>query len=126
MPSRASVSSWPLLTGCAATLASVAVAVIVALSFSAPIAMMGTTIPLVRSEYAWLSILGWILTPVVVIACYGWDVISQRNALRRDRNIVLRREWTRVLLILSGVGILIGAWHILNISVPLSEWLGLA
>jgi len=114
------------MVGGVATAASIAIALLVATGFSAPIALMGMTLPLVRSEYAWLSILGWVLTPVVVIAAYGWDVISQRNGLRRNRNIVLRRRWTLALLFLCGAGILIGAWHILNISVPLSEWLGVS
>nr|BFF08925.1 hypothetical protein GCM10025699_02280 [Microbacterium flavescens] len=124
--SHASVSPWPVIFGCAATAASLIIAVLVAVFLSAPSTGLGIEIPIVRSEYAWLSLLGWLLTPVAVIACYGWDVIGQRNGLRRNRDIVLQPAWTTVLLTLSGVGILIGVWHILNLSVPLSEWMGFA
>lgn len=128
MPGRspASVSPLPVIAGSAATASSLVIAVAVAFFLSAPSTGFGVPIPLVRSDYAWLSLVGWLLTPVAVIACYGWDLIGQRNGLRRNRDIVLHPTWTTVLLALSGIGIVIGVWHILNLSVPLSEWMGLA
>jgi purine-cytosine permease-like protein len=107
-------------------LVSVVLAVAVVLTASAPIAFLGVPFPLVRAEAFWMSLLGYLLTPIVVIACYGWDVVSQRNGLRANRNFDIRPRWTRLLLWLSGFSIVVGAWHILNLSVPLSEWLGLS
>ena len=67
------------------------------------------------------SFIGYLLTPVVVIACYGWDAIGQRNALRANRNFVPKPAWTRALLWTAGASVLVGAWHVLNLSVPCSR-----
>jgi len=76
---------------------------------------------LVKPGMWWLSFIGYLLTPVVVIACYGWDAIGQRNALRLNRNFVPKPAWTRVLLWTAGVSIVAGAWHVLNLSVGIID-----
>ncbi|GAA2009029.1 hypothetical protein [Microbacterium ulmi] len=125
-PARAGASSLPLIVGSAALAVSVAIAVVVAIAASGPVAVLGIPVPLVRSDAFWLSLVGYLLTPFVVVACYGWDVLAQRDGLRANRNFVVRPAWTRRLLWLAGAGILVGLWHILNLSVPLSEWMGFA
>jgi len=122
---RATASPLPVIVGASAMLVSVLLAVVVALTASAPIVFL-VPLPLVRAEAFWMSLLGYLLTPIVVIACYGWDALSQRNGLRANRNFDIRPQWTRLLLWLCGFSIIVGAWHILNLSVPLSEWLGLS
>ena len=74
----------------------------------------------------WPSFIGYLLTPVLVIACYGWDAIGQRNGLRANRNFLPKPAWTRTLLWIAGVSVLVGAWHVLNLSVPLSDAWGLS
>ena len=83
-------------------------------------------VPIVTPGMGWLSFIGYALTPVVIIGCYGWDAIGQRNALRGNRNFVPKQAWTRALLWTAGVSVLVGAWHVLNLSVVLSEALRLA
>ncbi|GAA1945606.1 hypothetical protein GCM10009776_04390 [Microbacterium deminutum] len=105
---------------------SLALAVAVLLTASATVNILGIGVPLVTAD-AWpLSFAGYLLTPVVVIGCYGWNAIGQRDGLRRNRNFVLRPGYSNALAWAAGAGILLGAWHVLNLSVPLSEWLGLS
>jgi hypothetical protein len=108
--------------GVAALVVSVGIAVYVGVLESAP-AVLGIELPLVKSNGpGWvLCFIGYLLTPVTVIAAYGWDAIGQRNALRANRNFVPKPSWTRALLWIAGVSVLVGAWHVLNLSVPLSE-----
>lgn len=117
---RAAASPIPLIVGLAAVVASVGLAVYVLVAHSEAVDdLLG--LPLATRNAWWLSFVGYLLTPVTVIACYGWDAISQRNALRANRNFVPKPTWTRALLWAAGVSVLVGAWHILNLSVPLSD-----
>lgn len=122
---RVSASAVPLLAGLTAVGLSIAIAVVVVVGFSATVNIL-VPIPLVTAEASWLSFLGYLLTPVLVVACYGWDTIGQRNGLRANRNFVPKPAWSRALLWLAGISVVVGAWHVLNLSVPLSEWMGLA
>ncbi|MFE1665517.1 hypothetical protein [Microbacterium sp. P02] len=121
-PPRASV--LPLVVGGAAVVASIVLAIIVATSASATVVMLGLPLPLVAADHWSLSLLGYLLTPVAVIACYGWDAVGQRRGRARNRNFVLRPGYSRALTGAAGLGVLLGAWHVLNLSVPLSELLG--
>jgi purine-cytosine permease-like protein len=105
----------------AAVLVSVVLAIVVAVGASTPILFLGIPLPLVTPGSWWLSFIGYLLTPVLVLACYGWDAVGQRNGLRANRNFVLRPTWRRSLQWLTGIAIVVGAWHVLNLSVPLSE-----
>ena len=120
----AAASRLPLWLGVGAVAVSLAIAVVVLLTASAPVQLLGAPVRLVLADDWWLSFIGYVLTPMIVIACYGWDAIAQRNSLRLNRNYVPAPSYTRVLLWLAGAGILLGAWHALNLSVPLSEALG--
>jgi len=119
---RTAASPLPLLVAAGALLVSLVIAVVVAATpASIPIRFLGIPLPLVTSGAWWLSFIGYLLTPVVVLACYGWDAVGQRNGLRANRNFVLRPSWRRGLQWLTGAAIVVGAWHVLNLSVPLSE-----
>ncbi|MFT4229597.1 MAG: hypothetical protein QM602_04835, partial [Microbacterium sp.] len=125
-PARAA-SPLPLLVAGGALGVSVVLALLVALTpASVPIAFLGVPLPLVTAGWWWVSLLGYLLTPVVVLGCYGWDAVGQRNGLRADRNFVLRPSWSRALQWLTGISIAVGAWHVLNLSVPLAEAWGLS
>ncbi len=124
-PSRIVVASpLPLIIAAAAVFVSLVLAAVVLLTSSATVKLLGIGIPLVISGAWWLSFIGYVLTPIVVIGCYGWNAIAQRDGLRRNRNFVLRTGYSRGLAWAAGVGIVLGAWHVLNLAVPLSEWLG--
>ena len=78
---------FPLIVGLAAVVVSIGIAVYVIVA--AQRASAGRPgLPLRDRTLWWLSLVGYLLTPVVVIACYGWDAIGQRNALRANRNFV--------------------------------------
>lgn len=118
----AGASPLPLLIAAGALVLSLVIAVLVAATpASVPILFLAIPLPLVTPAFWWLSLVGYLLTPVAVLACYGWDAVGQRNGLRANRNFVLRPSWRRGLQWLTGAAILVGAWHVLNLSVPLSE-----
>ncbi|HOA86865.1 MAG: hypothetical protein GX871_07500 [Microbacteriaceae bacterium] len=124
---RAEASRVPLLVGAGAVLLSVVLAVLVLVLLSAPAQLFsGVSLPLVSSDSWALSLLGYLLTPLVVILAYGWDVAWQRQARADNRNVVLHPGYTRVLKWLMIAGIVLGAWHVLNLAVPLAEAWGLA
>jgi len=119
---RAGASPLPLLVALVALALSIVIALVVALTpASIPILFLGIPLPLVATGFWWLSFLGYALTPIAVLACYGWDAVGQRNGLRANRDFVLRPSWRRALQWLTGIAIVVGAWHVLNLSVPLSE-----
>lgn len=122
----AGASPLPLVAGAVALAASVMIAIVAEVWASTPAKLVVPGIPLVRGDFWWLSFLGYLLTPIIVIGCYGWDVLSQRNGLRANRDFVLNPRWTRWLLVIVAAAIVVGVWHVLNLSVPVSEWLGFA
>ncbi|MBU4464950.1 MAG: hypothetical protein KKH75_03785 [Actinobacteria bacterium] len=124
--SRVVASAMPVSVGLGAVLVSLGIAVYIAVAATAPVSFFGVPLPLVISEQWWLSLIGYLLTPFTVIACYGWDATLQRNGLRRNRNFVLRPAYRRALVWAVAAGIVLGAWHAINLSVPLSELWGLS
>lgn len=120
-------SPIPLAIGLGALAVSLIIAVVVIAGFSAPVELFaGVPLPLVLAEHWWLSLIGYLLTPLVVIACYGWDVIGQRGGVRRNANFALNARYTSLLRWALWPAVAIGIWHILNLSVPLSEAWGLS
>lgn len=123
---RAEASVLPLIIGAAATLTSLILAIVVLALLSAPAQLFaGLSLPLVSSGGWALNLLGYVLTPLIVILAYGWDVAWQRQARAHNRNVVLHPGYTRVLKWLMIAGIVLGAWHVLNLAVPLAEAWGL-
>ncbi|HPT95208.1 MAG TPA: hypothetical protein PLB94_05655 [Microbacteriaceae bacterium] len=123
---RAVASRLPLLIGAGATTLSLIFAIVVLAFLSAPAQLFaGFSLPLVSSGNWALNLVGYVLTPLVVILCYGWDVAWQRGARAHNRNVVLRPGYTRMLKWLMIIGIVLGAWHVLNLAVPLTEAWGL-
>ncbi|MFT4220172.1 MAG: hypothetical protein QM611_06610, partial [Microbacterium sp.] len=118
---RAAASPWPLIVAAAAFGLSVLLAVVLAATpASDPVRFLGAPLPLVVGGFWWVSLAGYLLTPAVVLACYGWNAVAQRKGLGANRNFVLRPGWSRALRWLAGLSIVVGAWHVLNLSVPLS------
>ena len=124
---RAEASRVPLLVGAGAVLLSIVLAALVLALLSAPAQLFaGLSLPLVSSGGWALSLLGYLLTPLVVILAYGWDVAWQRQARAGNRNVVLRPGYTRAFKWLMIAGLVLGAWHVLNLAVPVAEAWGLA
>ncbi|SMH44544.1 hypothetical protein SAMN06295885_2387 [Rathayibacter oskolensis] len=122
---RRTASPLPLVLGAAGLVASLALAILAASTAAAPVRILGLSLPLVRGTAVWMSVVGYLLTPLLVFLAAGWDLSSQRASTLRDaRHFAPDPRLTRALLWLSGAALLLGAWHVLNISVPVSEWLG--
>jgi hypothetical protein len=66
----------------------------------------------------WWSIVGYALTPLLVVLATGWDAISQMSG-RKDSWFVIRPLFSKLLRIFAGVSLVIGVIHIWRIS----EWL---
>lgn len=126
--SRASASFLPLMIAISALVASVALALTVLLigDASSPIQFGPVPVPLVTVDWFWASATGYVLTPVLTIAAYGWNAKSQRDGLRSNRDFALRPDYTLALTWIAAASLIVGAWHIVNLSVPISEWLGFA
>lgn len=120
-------TAMPLFIGVGSVAVSIVDAVLVLMLVSAPVKVFfGIPMPLVVADAWWLSLLGYVLTPVVVIACYGWDAIAQRAGVRRDVNFSLVTGYSAALRWAVAASVLLGVWHILNLSVPLTESWGLS
>lgn len=123
---RATASPLWLIVGLAAFVASIACAVIVALSLSTPISLLGITLPLASHTGFWLSLTGYLLSPLGVGAATIGDRIAQSRGLAANRNFVLRPGWSTLLRWLLIPAIALGAWHAVNMSVTISELGGAA
>lgn len=114
-------SPVPLIVAVVAVTVSATVAVVVGIAMSAPVIVFGVTLPLVRTEAWGASLLGYVLTPIFAVVCVGWDDIWQRRGRQRDVNFVMRGGYATASRWLAGAAVGIGLWHILNLSIPLSE-----
>jgi hypothetical protein len=79
----------------------------------------GLSFPFADISTLGLSVGGYVLTPAVVFGALVWDRLAQRLGLR-DRNFGLKPQYTVTLQWLAGAGMLLAAWHVLNIAYGLS------
>ncbi|MFT4234095.1 MAG: hypothetical protein QM607_03720 [Microbacterium sp.] len=122
-----SATPVPLIVGAVSFLVSLVLTIWVATSLSAPVRLIGPlTLPLVTPDAWRWSLIGYLLTPFACIICLGLDILLQRGGLSRDPNFITRPVFGVVLRWMAIAGIVLGAWHALNLSVPISEWLAAA
>ncbi|WP_284301800.1 hypothetical protein [Homoserinibacter gongjuensis] len=98
---------------------SLVLAVWTATTASAQPFVGGLSLPFADISTLGLSVGGYVLTPVVVFGALVWDRLAQRLGLR-DRNFGLKPQYTVTLQWLAGAGMLLAAWHVLNIAYGLS------
>ena len=113
----------PAVLGICSLAISAAAVIVVLAQFSARVTLFGVPLPLVSADAWWISLLGYVFA-LGVIPFYGWDLIAQRRGLTRNPNFQ-DLEWAAKALrhMLIWV-ILLCLWHALNLSVPLSEVIG--
>jgi hypothetical protein len=111
-----------MIVGAAAVALSLVLAV-VGLVSSTPtvlIAQPRFSLPLDTTSLWWASLLGYLLTPIVVIGARGWDTVSQRRGLQ-NRNFALKPGYSRVLQVLLVVGCVLALWQLLNLSLAVAN-----
>ena len=120
-------SSAPLVVGGALFAVSLGIAIVLLAVASQPVSIFpGIPLPTVVPELVALSILGYLLAPCVVLMAYMWDRTAQTSGRRRNPEFEFRPWQSTVLRVLVFASMVLGAWHVINIAVPLSEWLGLS
>ena len=67
-----------------------------------------------------LHILGYLLTPIGVVLCLAWDMVSQRQGMH-DINFFPKLKYTKILRILTGVSFVIAWFHIEPIAKAIAE-----
>jgi purine-cytosine permease-like protein len=70
----------------------------------------------------WINVLGYLLTPFLVIACAGIDSVQQRRKSATDTYFLENRGYSKLLRVLSGVSILISIPHINGIATTVAAW----
>lgn len=111
-----------MIVGAAAVVLSLILA-IMGLANSTPtvlIAQPRLSLPLDATSVWWVSLVGYLLTPIVVIGARGWDTVSQRRGLQ-NRNFVLKPGYSMVLQALLIAGCVLAIWQLLNLSLAVAN-----
>lgn len=119
---RDAASPVPLVVGAGAVAVSLVLAII-GLANSVPTVLIPQpriALPLDDTNLWWVSVIGYILTPIVVILARGWDTVSQRHGLQ-NRNFVLKPQYSKLLGILLVVGCVLAVWQLLNVSLAVAD-----
>ena len=103
-------SKLPMLAGIVCALLSVAIIV-----FGAANSWLQSD-----SRETMLHIVGYLLTPIGVVLCLAWDMVSQRQGMH-DINFFPKLKYTKILRILTGVSFLVAWFHIEPIAKAIAE-----
>jgi purine-cytosine permease-like protein len=77
---------------------------------------------LIRNVSTWFHVLGYLLTPFLVIFCAGLDSVQQRRKASTDSYFLANRRYTIFLRGLSIVALLISIPHINGIATSVAAW----
>lgn len=72
------------------------------------------------SRETMLHIFGYLLTPIGVVLCLAWDMVSQRQGMH-DINFFPKLKYTKVLRILTGASFVVAWFHIEPIAKAIAE-----
>ena len=91
------------------------------------IAIAATIISLILAKRfhnysTWISLIGYFLTPFLVIICTGIDSVQQRRKAATDEYFVEKNSYSKILRALSALSILISIPHITGIAVTVAAW----
>jgi hypothetical protein len=67
-----------------------------------------------------LHVFGYLLTPIGVVLCLAWDMVSQRQGMH-DINFFPKLKYTKVLRILTGSSFVIAWFHIEPLAKAIAE-----
>jgi purine-cytosine permease-like protein len=91
------------------------------------IALVATVASLVltlffRNVSTWVHLLGYLLTPFLVIICAGLDSVQQRRKATTDLYFLENRKYSIFLRALSALALLISIPHINGIATTVAAW----
>ena len=112
-------SPVPLLIGVVALALSIVIALVTASSGRASTVWF-MTLPIIEPGQWWLSLIGYVLTPLVVIVAFGLNRIWQRDGLR-DRAFTPKPGYGLALKWMVGASFLLALWHIVNLATVVSD-----
>ena len=64
---------------------------------------------------------GYLLTPVGMIAAMGWDFRAQRVGQQKNASFDIRPVYTKIIRILVILGFIVGAFHMLEIGKQIGQ-----
>ncbi|MCU1482520.1 MAG: hypothetical protein JWQ19_3306 [Subtercola sp.] len=112
-------SPVPLLIGMLAVALSIVIVIVTAVNGRAS-SVWFLTLPIIEPGLWWLSLIGYVLTPLVVIVAFGLNRIWQRDGLR-DRSFTPKPGYSLALKWMVGAGFLLALWHIVNLATVVSD-----
>ncbi|CAB4598649.1 unannotated protein [freshwater metagenome] len=75
-----------------------------------------------RNVSTWVHLLGYLLTPFLVIICAGLDSVQQRRKATTDLYFLENRKYSFFLRALSALALLISIPHINGIATTIAAW----
>jgi predicted neutral ceramidase superfamily lipid hydrolase len=66
-------------------------------------------------------LIGYVLTPLVVALCMGWDAIDQRKKTKEDPWFEKSPQFSLILRVLTGLSFVAAYPHIVGIATDLAE-----
>ena len=70
----------------------------------------------------WIHVVGYFLTPFLVIICAGLDSVQQRRKATTDLYFVENRKYSLLLRLLSGIALTLSIPHINSMAMAISAW----
>jgi hypothetical protein len=68
-----------------------------------------------------LHLIAYLLTPLVIAGCLGWDSIAQRIGRRNDQYFTYNNTYSLLLRILTALSFLVALPHIIAIAKDIAE-----
>ncbi len=102
---------------------SVVKASILPLVFAAALLLLSLALYLLRFQLAneVVYYVGYLLTPVGMIAAMGWDFRAQRVGQQKNTSFDIRPAYTKAIRILVVAGFVVGAFHMLEIGKQIGQ-----
>jgi len=67
-----------------------------------------------------LHIVGYVLTPLAVVLCLAWDMVSQRKGMH-DINFFPRDRYTKILRVLTVTSFIVAWFHVEPLAKAFAE-----
>lgn len=122
----ARASAVPVIVSALAVIVSIGLAVVGGALLSAPVTILEGAVPVVMSEFLWTSVVGYVLTPLVVIGAFVLDRMLQWGGQQRNRDFVTRPGFSTALRWLLVGAFVVMFYHLATLSIRLPEIWGIS